>query len=120
MWTYSQATGEIRSPEMPEGSGYSGFGEGLNNGALEAEADTGPIPKGRWEIVAWHDTYEDKGPVVAQLEPIGHDAYGRSGFLIHGDNSEVNHTASHGCIIAIRAIRQAWRASQDHDLMVIS
>lgn len=120
MWTYSQSTGAIRSPEMLEGTGYSGFGPGLDNGALESEPNVGPIPKGQWQIIEWLDNYETKGPVVAKLEPVGHDAYGRSGFLIHGDNSDMNHTASLGCIIAARYIRQAWRASGDHDLMVIA
>jgi hypothetical protein len=120
MWTYSQSTGAILQASLREGTGYSGFGIGLNNGALEAEPDIGPIPKGKWKIARWDDVHGEKGPIVAVLNPIGHDAHGRTGFLIHGDNAAMNHTASHGCIIANRNIRTNWRASKDMDLEVIA
>lgn len=118
MWTYSQKTGELSHDGKLAGSGYSGFGAGLNNGDLEALVNEGPIPRGSWQIVRWDDHHADKGPVVAVLEPVGHDAHGRSGFLVHGDNAEANHTASHGCIIAARSIRESWRASGDMELGV--
>lgn len=101
-----------------EFTAYSGFGEGLNDPMMEAIPDVGTIPRGEWEVTAWHDHYEDKGPCVAQLSPVGHDAHGRSGFLCHGDNALANHTASHGCIIAAHDARQAWRDSGDMNLMV--
>lgn len=119
-WTYSQARGIIQCNGTLEGTGYSGFGIGLNNGALEAEHDLGPIPRGEYLIVEWFDHYEDKGPTVARLEPIGHNAHGRTGFLVHGDNEQMNHTASHGCIIAPRGLRTNWRASKDMDLEVVA
>lgn len=119
MWTYSQSRGNIIANGFTEGIGYSGHGVGLNNGALEAEACIGPIPKGRWHIAEWFDNYKDKGPIVARLEPVGHDAHGRSGFLIHGDNAAMNYTASDGCIIANRNVRTNWRASNDKDIEVI-
>ncbi len=99
---------------------YSGYGPGLNNPAMEAVPDIGPIPAGEWQIMVWHDHYEDKGPCVAQLEPVGHNAHGRTGFLIHGDNAAQNHTASHGCIIAGPSIRAAMREAGDTDLIVTS
>lgn len=99
---------------------YSGHDAGLNNPAMEAVHDVGPIPAGNWRIVQWHDTYEDKGPVVAQLEPVGHDAHGRSGFLIHGDNALGNFSASHGCIIAPRIVRDVLKSTGDTELEVIS
>lgn len=99
---------------------YSGHGDGLNNPALEAAPNVGPIPAGAWRIVEWFDTYENKGPCVARLEPVGHDAHGRSGFLCHGDNPQANNTASDGCIVAGPAIRHAMRDSGDTDLTVIS
>lgn len=97
---------------------YSGYGAGLNNPALEAVPNNGPIPRGEWHVFEWCDHYEDKGPVVARLSPVGFDPHGRSGFLCHGDNSAQNHTASHGCIIANRDAREAWRASSDTHLTV--
>lgn len=128
MYTYSQSTGRITANGTWEGSGYSGHGIGLNNGALEAEVGLGPIPKGRWRIVSWtpgethyidHNGH-DLGPIVAILEPVGHDAHGRTGFRIHGDNEAMNHTASDGCIVDPRNVRQNWRASKDLDLEVIA
>jgi len=43
---------------------------------------------------------------VAHLTPIeGTDTFGRSGFMVHGDNQALNHSASEGCIVAPRFIR---------------
>jgi hypothetical protein len=120
MWLYAQSTGRLSCDGGFEGSGYSGFGTGLNDPDSEAIPNVGPIPRGRWKIVRWEDHHGDKGPVVAMLEPVGHDAHGRSGFLIHGDNSLGNHTASHGCIILPRMVREKMRASDDTDLEVIA
>lgn len=97
---------------------YSGHGEGLNNPDREKEHNVGPIPAGLWNIRAWRDAYGSKGPCVAFLEPFGHDAFGRSGFLLHGDNRAGNFTASDGCIIAPRPIRERLRASGQTRLMV--
>jgi hypothetical protein len=119
MWTYHQTSGQIFQGTSLIAVGYSGYGAGKNNPADEAIEDEGPIPAGQWRIVAWHDTYEDKGPQVAQLEPVGHDARGRSGFLIHGDSSAHPGQASHGCIIANRPCRDQWRASGDTDITVV-
>lgn len=120
MWQYTQKTGAISHDGEPVGVGYSGHGGGLDNPAMEAVEGVGPIPAGAWRIVEWFDNYENKGPCVARLAPIGHSAHGRTGFLIHGDNSAENHTASDGCIIAGPAIRQAMRASGDTELFVVS
>ena len=67
----------------------------------------GPIPRGKWEIGAFFDDPGGKGQVVAHLTPCdGTETFGRSGFLIHGDNSALNHSASEGCIVAPRVIRE--------------
>ena len=99
---------------------YSGHGAGLNNPALEATPNIGPIPAGLWRIVQWFDTYENKGPCVAQLDPVGWDALGRSGFLIHGVRVGDQNDSSDGCICAGLAIRTAMRNSADMALTVIS
>lgn len=115
---YTQDDGEITIGPKIIGNGYSGNTIGLNNPDMESVPNIGPIPVGQWQITAWHDLYENKGPCVAQLSPVGHDAHGRSGFLIHGDNAAMNHTASDGCIIACRAIRQQLRDSGQTSLAV--
>ena len=101
-----------------EFTAYSGNGEGLNNPDMEAAEGVGPIPRGQWHVVEWVDNYENKGSCVARLAPVGFDPHGRSGFLCHGDNPELNHTASDGCIVAPHDARTAWRNSEDNDLEV--
>lgn len=111
MITYQVTTGLLRiGPKSFQG--YSGHGAGLNNPAMETVVGVGPIPIGSWGIRHWVLTsYEDKGPLVAILYPIGHDAHKRSGFLVHGDNPFMNHTASDGCIIQNHDAREAWEKS---------
>ena len=120
--TYSQAHPRMLLDGKPIMGAplYSGHGPGLNNPLRESMHDIGPIPAGLWHIVRWDDHHGDKGPVVAVLEPIGHDAYGRTGFLVHGDNSKGDFSASHGCIVASHAIRQAMRESGATHILVVS
>jgi len=101
---YVQSTGAIY---RPDGSwladGYSGRAQGLDNPEMEAVISTGPIPTG---IYTLGDVNDEKGPYTIRLIPASaNDMHGRSGFLIHGDNKEVNHTASEGCIIMPRLAR---------------
>lgn len=118
MISYDQKTGHIAIRNTIIGTGYSGFGPGLDNPDMESVPNVGPIPRGEWHIERWDETHGDKGPQVAVLAPVGHNAHGRSAFLIHGDNALGNHTASHGCIIANRTIRNALRASGETALIV--
>lgn len=117
-WTYTQLRGQILNNGEFVGTGYSGYGVSKNNPDDEALQAEGPIPRGQWKIVRWDDHHGEKGPQVAVLEPVDHDAHGRSAFLIHGDSSEHPGQASHGCIIANREIRDQWRASGDTDILV--
>jgi len=106
-WKYHSDTGLIESPTgFKLGDGYSGNGAGLNNPAMESAPMHGPIPRGAWTIGTFHDDPGGKGPVVAHLTPcVDTHTFGRSGFMIHGDNQALNHTASEGCIVAPRFIR---------------
>ena len=106
-WKYHSDTGLLESPTgFKLGDGYSGNGAGLNNPSLESVPMHGPIPRGRWLIDPFHDDPGGKGPVVAHLVPIeGTDTFGRADFMIHGDNQALNHSASEGCIVAPRFIR---------------
>lgn len=85
--------------------GYSGSPQGINNPTMEHIRNVGPIPRGRYLIGAPH-SHKRLGPVVMTLFPHGHAAHGRSGFMIHGDNMNLNRTASQGCIILGRDYRQ--------------
>lgn len=120
MWAYHQSSGEIDHNGVQIGVGYSGHGEGLNNGAMEAVAGIGPIPVGKWKIVRWDAQHGHLGPVVGILEPVGFDPHGRSLFRVHGDSAALNHMASDGCIIASKIVREQMRASGDQDLEVVA
>ncbi len=115
---YSQATGNLALEGNLIGTGYSGNGTGLNNPAMQDDPDIGPIPQGAYTIgPACHDP--EKGPVVMELQPDpANQMFGRSGFLIHGDNFAMNHSASHGCIILGPDIRKQISASADRALTV--
>lgn len=121
MWTYDQSTGDLSHDGVFIGTGYSGAGrtlaEGRNNGAMEAVAAKGPIPRGRWKIGRPRDGGA-LGPFVMNLDPVGHNAHSRSLFRIHGNNKADD--ASHGCIILARPLRQLIAASGDNDLTVVA
>ena len=116
-WEYSQSSGQMKLNGELKGTGYSGRGEGRNNPAKEAVANVGPIPRGAWTMGAAYDDNNGKGPTVIPLTPSGHNAHGRTGFLIHGDNA--THDASTGCIILGPAVRTAIAASADKTLNVV-
>jgi hypothetical protein len=89
-WTYTQSTGELANPDsLIIGIGYSGRFEGLNNPAMQAEHNTGPIPQGKWEIGKFFNDQRPhgKGPMVCPLIPFPEtETFGRTEFMIHGDN----------------------------------
>jgi len=117
MFTYKQTNGMLDHDGVPVGMGYSGHAEGRNNPAMQAVHNVGPIPQGLYTIGPPHDT-PTHGPHVMALTPAGHDALGRSGFLMHGDN--VKHDASLGCIIMLRTVRDQVSSSVDKQLTVVA
>jgi hypothetical protein len=91
------------------GKGYSGAPPYVNDPQSEALVARGVIPRGRYKLVGPFDQFA-LGPVCFYLAPApGNVMHGRSGFFIHGDNAEKNHTASHGCIVLSRSARM-WIA----------
>lgn len=119
MWTYNSSNGNLSRNGELAGTGYSGHGAGLNNPTLEDDPDVGPIPRGEY-IIGDFFTDPEKGPIVARLIPDAEtNDFGRSGFMLHGDNIEMNHSASLGCIIMGHAIRQAIADSGDAELQVL-
>lgn len=128
MWTYEQASGKFSQDGVYLVTGYSGWddgdnisepGEGKNNPDMQAVKNIGPIPVGQYTIGPAYDT-ATHGPIVMRLTPKqGTETFGRSGFLIHGDSLRAPGTASHGCIILPRKIREQVASSGDTDLEVV-
>ena len=116
-WIYSQSAGTLTRDGELIATGYSGAGAGRNNPADQAIPDIGPIPQGLYTIGP-EFTAQVQGPLSMCLTPDGHDAMGRNGFMIHGDNA--THTASRGCIILPRECRETIAASEDRQLQVVA
>lgn len=116
-YIYKQSTGELLFDGKKIATGYSGNGKGLNNSKLEKEANVGPIPRGEWKIGTAFE-HKTKGPLVMELIPQGHTAQHRSGFLIHGDNKNMDKSASEGCIILDRSTREMIANSKVKTLIV--
>jgi len=119
MWTFEQASGRLLKDGILIGCGYSGFGEGKNNPAMEAICDVGVIPCGLWAICGPPYNTAEHGPYVLRLEPDS-ATYGRTGFLMHGDSIEHPGEASKGCIIMDRITRTRVYQSGDTKLLVVS
>lgn len=118
-WTYEQSTGQLSHDSGPFAIGYSGAGDGKNNPDAQDQHNVGPIPRGNYTIGAPCDTMTH-GPYVLRLTPYAaNNMCGRAGFLIHGDSVVHPGTASEGCIIMPRAIREKVWDSGDRDLIVV-
>lgn len=104
-WKYSQSTGEIRFNIAKIATGYAGRGHAKNQPAMEHLRSLGPIPRGEYEIQAPRASART-GPYVLPLIPVGHNALGRTDFQIHGDSRSNPGSASSGCIILPRRIRE--------------
>lgn len=118
MWTYHQASGSLTRLDQQIATGYSGRDPYKNDPTAEARKGEGPIPRGRWKIKRKYDS-KRVGPYALELEPVGHDAHGRSAFLIHGDKIGSPGTASNGCIILAKPVRQRIWTSGDRELEVV-
>lgn len=117
MWTYVQRTGDFFRDGKYIQTGYSGrVPDGKNDPSKECEKNVGPIPRGYFKI-----GLERQTPTVISF-PLEADnpAYctpRRDGFLIHGDNS--TSTASTGCIILSRTVRELIKSTDDRRLRVV-
>lgn len=124
-WQWDQSKGELSRDGVLVSRGYSGRARGRNNPALQGVRGTGPIPRGKWKITKRYDSAR-VGPVTLWLEPqdavLGDDTHnetGRGAFRIHGDSVRAPGTASSGCIILPRNVREAIWRSGDRDLIVV-
>jgi hypothetical protein len=124
-WKYDQSSGVLTHDGAHVATGYSGREWGKNNPAAQDARGIGPIPAGRWRITERYDS-RNVGPAALKLEAVDgvaddtHAGTGRSAFRIHGDSIRSPGTASHGCIILPRAIRDRIWASGDRDLVVVA
>jgi hypothetical protein len=120
MWQFIISTGELLHNWQHCGYGYSGAPEARNNPDLTAVPNVGPIPCGTYRIGKPYD-HPKLGPHVMNLDPIdGTNTFGRSEFRIHGDSIANPGTASHGCVILNRIVRNQISASSDDLLRVIA
>ena len=130
-WVYSQSTGLLThvdangNTDYTASGGYSGYGAGLNNpGMQNVQAQqsgdpAGPLPQGMYTIGSPYNN-NHTGPGTMNLNPLpGTNTYGRNLFRIHGDNSAQNHTASTGCIVEGRNVRNQIANSNDNCLQVV-
>lgn len=119
-WVYHSDSGELYAPDgVFEGKCYSGRGFGLDNPAAEKMAGVGPIPRGEYHIGLPQNPVGHLGPLAMPLLPTAAtNDFGRNGFFMHGDNMSLDHSASHGCIVAGRSIREMVAVSTDRTLIV--
>lgn len=125
MWRYIQKTGELlrvadNGSTTSVGRGYSGRGQGLNNPAMQDVGGIGPIPVGRWRIGAPYVS-PNVGPFTMALTPVERkQTFGRGDFRIHGDNFHRDQSASRGCIVLSRELRERIHESCDNELEVVA
>jgi len=125
MWTYEQSTGKLYSPDgLHVATGYAGGNgganpAGVNNHAMQDERNIGPLPVGAY-VMDGVVSESHLGPMVIPLVyERSNQMFGRNGFYIHGDRSSPARSASEGCIILPRAVREEMIASTDKQLVVI-
>lgn len=121
MHLYEIISGRWTSPEgQTVGFGYSGSPEGKNDPTKQDIPFVGPIPIGRYTIEQPRDTVTH-GPYALPLVPDpSNQMFGRDSFLIHGDSKSVPGSASEGCIILARDVREFIWKSCDLQLEVVS
>lgn len=111
MMTYSQSSGRFVLDEEEVGDGYSGNGAGMNNPDAQNIKGHGPLPRGQYTVLQ-ASTHPKLGPLAMELLPYStNQMFLRGDFFIHGDNAELNHTASDGCIILPRVVREQVAAA---------
>jgi hypothetical protein len=89
---------------------------------MQNVGSVGPLPTGRYTIGAQQNNVTGSGHTLRnsmRLTPAPtNDMNGRAGFLIHGDNSKGDQSASEGCMVFKGDIRDQIGNSGDTDLVV--
>lgn len=120
-WEYSQSSGQLRQNGRLVATGYSGSqaAGGRNNPEREAVPFVGPIPRGRYNIGAPRN-HPRRGPHAMDVTPAGHNALGRTEFMMHGESrTNAPGNASQGCLIFPPNVRNQVSNSRDTVLNVI-
>jgi len=125
-YIFKQSTGELFSPHGSLlSTGYSGGNcgknpEGVNNPEMQDDSCSGPLPQGAY-LMGEPKEGTHLGPFAIPLLPDScNEMFGRAGFYCHGDNAQGNQSASEGCIIIPRKVREAMWADEDHCLQVVA
>ncbi len=129
-WEYSQGNGTLQHFDEATGtrgpvySGlYSGYMGNANNSSAQNVPFSGPIPQGPYIIGPQYNSTSGLGNGVLNLTPDTSNpttyTFGRNLFRIHGDNGKGNRSASEGCMIAPRNLRDLIGGSGDNRLWVL-
>jgi hypothetical protein len=127
MWTYHQSSGLLEHDGKEIWNGYSGSGVvAANNPLYERIPCSGPIPHGLYRLSGNRLLGpQQRGSDSASVAPVGHDAAGRQGFMLHADyyksdpaKGRVKGDASEGCIILPPDVRRQIWTSGDHLIFV--
>jgi hypothetical protein len=120
MWVYCQSSGKLYHNGQYIATGFSGRQHMRNKPWKQDIKDWGPIPCGPYTIgkpFLWKTEKGQELEWTMRLEP--GFATKRSGFLIHGGNSN-SPDVSKGCIILDWPVRVLIAASKDAELKVIA
>jgi hypothetical protein len=110
--TYKISTGQMWDADSQlVGVGYAGNNSGISPCINDPNCCNvkmhGPLPPGLYEIGAPVDKPESVGAFALPLLPnAANEMFGRGSFYVHGDNPQMNQSASDGCIVLAREYRE--------------
>jgi len=93
---------------------YSGINQGLNNPALQGVTNTGPIPRGDWQVIGGPTDVPGSNGIIRDAIPLapmpGNDVFlfpnrDPLSFLLHGPHENDKNDSSHGCPIMNKSCR---------------
>ena len=129
MLTFSQSTGIMTRDGEQIAQGWAGNDSrpgvnpnhvhGYNNPDAQAIRCIGPLPQGLYKIAEWQDEHPGLGPIVAILQQVSGETFGRDDFRIHGASSSDPLNSSEGCIVLPHNDRVAVRATGETLVQVI-
>ncbi len=120
MWLYRQGTGDLYQNNTRVATGYAGAPGAVNDPAKQSVKNVGPLPCGVYTIESPQDFPMTTGMYTLSLTPDPHnEMFGRSAFKIHGDSLVHPGTASEGCVIQSRSVRERIWKSGDRLFVVV-